>query len=139
MDSHERCEKACAVLQRTNDGDELYPPHLGIIQALINGNLTDEGVAFFEATIYAPVMAGNYAPPAYHGVADLTLDGEGYVRWKGIILEHFSWDYAYSERSKSYAEGLGRAAAALEAVGQEVTSTTVWDWLDEHGRPWRDD
>ena len=129
MDSHERCEKACEVLRRTNDGDDLYGPHLGIIQALVNNKLTDEGMTCFVDSIYTPVMAGTYAPPAFHDVANLTYDGLGYVRWKGIIVEHFSPGFAYSERSRAFAQALGSAAANLEAAGEQVTWCSVIEYV----------
>ena len=133
---HDACEMANAVLQRTNDGTDLYPPHLGMVKWLVNGDLNDQGIDAFFHDIYDPVMAGTYAPPAYHHVQGLTLDQEGYVRWKGHIVEHFSWEYAYNDRSRSYAEMIGRAAIALESSGEPVDSGTVWVWLDEHEPTW---
>jgi hypothetical protein len=47
MDVHERCSKAIEILQNTNDGDDLSPKELYIVQEMVNGHLNQRGVRFF--------------------------------------------------------------------------------------------
>ena len=44
LEVHDRCEIACEILKATNDGDDLAPEHLYLVQALVNGNITEKGI-----------------------------------------------------------------------------------------------
>lgn len=128
IDVHERCEIACEILQRTNDGDDLAPEHLYLLQELVNGNINDRGVTLCRQ-IHSQVMTGNYHKPWLCGVENLTQDHEGYVYWRGQHVEHYS--HQKYEDMKRDAVELSRRCLLLEALGQEVnTYNVIWKWKD---------
>lgn len=87
----ERLEQAIEILQRTRDGEDLAPHHLGLIQYVVNrGADPDVLVAFAELYANATKPAG-YTRPWFHGIEHLTIDHVGYVRWRGRVVEHFSF------------------------------------------------
>ncbi len=57
MSTH--CNMAIDILQVTDDGDNLDPYHLWILQAAVNGHLTDEGESLFSE-IHAQCTSGEY-------------------------------------------------------------------------------
>jgi hypothetical protein len=117
-------DKCIAILAATNDGNNLSPPHLAMVQTAANHGLSERGEALFEA-LYRAVMAGEYDPlrQALCGVENLTQDHEGYVYWRGIRVEHFS--HATYERKQQAAQHLAAACLALEAKGFPVTGRTA--------------
>ncbi len=48
------CDRACEILQATNDGDDLAPEHLKLVELAVNGFLSDYGeTAFTELCEHA--------------------------------------------------------------------------------------
>jgi len=124
---HETCEKACAILQKTNDGDDLDPRHLKLLEMAVNGFLNEEGVKAFEE-LYTNVQAG-YKKPWFHGIEHLTRDHVGYVLWKGKRVEHYDSPWAYSAKAKKSAEEVARRCRILEARGEiPTTHNVIWTW-----------
>ena len=122
-------DMAIDILQKTNDGDDLDPQHLKMLELAVNGFLNAKGEAVFRE-LYASVQAG-YRKPWLHNVENLTIDHTGYVRWRGTIVEHYNLSSAYSAESKLEAQELGRRCALLEAKGiKPTTRTAVWEWED---------
>ena len=114
------------ILQKTHDGEDLAPHHLGLVQLAVNGNLNEKGdVAFVE--LYRNVEQG-YKKPWLCEVENLTKDHEGYVYWKGIQIEHYSFHDYPSEKLAS--EELGKHCRQLEERGLKVSSgnlfSTIW-------------
>jgi hypothetical protein len=129
METKERCDMACEVLQKTHDGDLLAPQDLYLVQEWVNEALNESGENLFKE-IHARVMAGTYVKPWMCGVENLTQDHEGYVSWKGIQVEHYSHDN-YEEKKKDAIE-LARRCLLLEALGKEVTcGNAIWLWRAE--------
>ncbi len=114
---------AIDILRKTNDGDELDPQHLKLLEMAVNGFLNTKGEAAFRE-LHASVLAG-YRKPWLHGVENLTINHAGYVRWKGSIVEHYNISWAFSAESKAEAQELGRRCAILEAKGIEPTTRTA--------------
>jgi hypothetical protein len=81
MDVHERCEIACEIIRATNDGDDLAPEHLKLVEMAVNGFLNEKGWQAFK-DLHEQVKAG-YKKPWAFGVENLTQDHEGYIYWKG--------------------------------------------------------
>ena len=126
MDISKRCDLSIEILQKTNDGDDLEPWHLSLLENAVNGNLTDAGLERL-AKIHDEVLAGTYKKPWFHGVENLTVDHVGYVYWKGIEVEHYT--HPYRPDNKPNAEELGVRCRHLESIGVEVnTSTAIWNW-----------
>jgi len=117
---------AIDIIQKTNDGDDLDPLHLKLVEMAVNGFLNAKGETAFRE-LHASVQAG-YQKPWLHGVENLTIDHTGYVRWKGSIVEHYDISWAFSAKSEVQAQELGRRCAILEAKGiQPTVRTAIWE------------
>lgn len=117
---------ACEILKRTNDGNDLSPGHLYLLQCAVNNVVTEEGKAAFE-DLHKQVVSGKYVKPWYHGIEHMTQDHEGYIYWKGKHVEHYSHD-SYEDADKD-AKELAERCRTLEAHGIPPTcSTAVWWW-----------
>jgi len=123
------CDKACEILQKTNDGDDLDPRHLKLLEMAVNGFLNDVGETAFEE-LYTNVQAG-YQKPWFHDIEHLTRNHEGYVLWKGKAVEHYDSSLAYSAAAKKQAEELARRCRILESRGEiPTTHNAIWTWPD---------
>lgn len=124
-------DMAIEILQKTNDGNDLYPLDLALIQKVVNSSVfgisEQDEVAFSD--LYARVTAG-YKKPWFHGIENLTIDHEGFVYWKGKQVEHYALrNFAFTEYGKKEAEELARRCKIVESRGQEVNcSTVIWSW-----------
>jgi hypothetical protein len=125
---HTTTDKACAILQRTRDGDDLDPGDLYLTECAVNGFLTEAGVKKFDE-LHRRVMDGEYVKPWLHGVEPMTRDHEGYIYYKDKQVEHYGKPYVWSlEAARDLAE-LRNQCAYVESVGGEVSCTkVVWGW-----------
>ncbi|MBZ0296795.1 MAG: hypothetical protein K8L99_29815 [Anaerolineae bacterium] len=120
-------EMAIDILRQTNDGDDLAPEHLKLLEMAVNQGLSEEGETAFHA-LYENVQQG-YTRPWFHGIEHLTIDHEGFVYWKGNQVEHYSPSWAYSDEAKVQARELAQRCLLLERTGREVNTTNViWNW-----------
>jgi hypothetical protein len=116
---------ACEILKKTNDGDDLAPHHLKLLENAVNGLLNEKGVNLFKK-LHKDVLDG-YVKPWFLGVENFTQDLEGYVYYKGIQIEHYS-HMTYDEALKELKE-LEKRCKHLEANGIRPTSATaIWGW-----------
>jgi len=123
------CDKACFILQQTNDGDDLSPEHLYLLQEMVNGNLNELGEQEFEK-LYLSAQAG-YVKPWFHGLEHLTVDHEGYVLWKGKAVEHYDSPWRWSAEAKVQAEEVVRRCRHLESIDIEPSmANVIWTWPD---------
>ena len=126
-DSINTIDKSIEVLKATNDGNDLSPQHLYLIEVAVNNNLSEQGEIAFEE-LYQSVLKG-YKKPYFHGIEHLTIDHEGYVYWKSIPIEHYSNHYAFTERAKRSAQELAERCKYLETLGVPVTTrNAIWKW-----------
>lgn len=83
--------QTCEILGRTNDGDDLSPNDLYLIQTIVNGfNVTESDEIAFQK-LHSDVTSGAYRKPWAWGVKNITQDHNGYVYWKGHQVEHYSF------------------------------------------------
>jgi len=123
---------ASHILKHTNDGDDLAPEHLKLLEMAVNGFLNEAGEQAFQE-LYQNVQEG-YVRPYFHGIEHLTIDHEGFVYWKGNQVEHYNIPWAYGEEAQAEARELAQRCILLERTGKSIdSSTTVWRW-DEMGR-----
>ena len=123
------CDKACFILQKTRDGEELDPAHLYLLQEAVNGHLNELGKTEFEK-LYKSVQEG-YKKPWFHGIEHLTRGHQGYVYWKGQRVEHYSFGIGDWEREGKAATELARRCRLLEERGITPTfDTAVWNWKE---------
>jgi len=125
---HATTDMACAILERTCDGDDLEPGDLNLTVSAVNGSLTGTGIKAFD-NLYRLVMAGSYKKPWLHGVKPMTRDHEGYIFYKDKQVEHYSKPYVNSLEARRALTELRNQCAYLELVGEEVScANVVWGW-----------
>lgn len=131
-ETQNNCDKACDILRRTNDGNDLANEHLSLLEDAVNGFLTEEGQVTFDE-LYNTVLQGKYKKPDFHGIPNLTIDQEGFVYWKNHRIDHYNLSWAYSLEGKRATEELARRCKILEAEGNPTnTKTVVWQWPDKN-------
>lgn len=123
-------DRALDILQRANDGDDLVPFDLWLVQEAVNGHLSERGrQAFLD--LCARVEAG-YRVGWLHGIEHLVMAPDGYVSWKGEIVEHYDERLRTSEDGRRQAIEIARRCRILEERGEPVNSATVvWNWTDK--------
>jgi len=139
MDAKLRSETACEILGSTNDGDDLSPNEMSLVQDAVNGFLNDYGYKTFEA-LHRLIMGGSFVPfqeRFFRGVENITADGKGaggglWIYYKGNHIEHYDSRYAQTDEGLKELKELQRRCMILEGAGKEVNSGTVlWGWNDE--------
>lgn len=131
------CDKAIAILGATHDGNALSPVHLFLVECAINKRLTPEGENAFDK-LYEDVTAGRYARPWMYGIEGLTREHGGAIKWKGSVVEHYSFNNA--DREKAAALELAARCRSLEDRGFPVNIRTVGRYTPfadaPPGTPW---
>lgn len=105
-------------LEKTNDGDDLSPEDLRLVEYCANNPLTEKSEIAIRK-LHQNVISG-YHKPWYHGIKNMTQDHEGFIYWKGIRVEHYSFD-EYS-KADGAARKLAKTCKALEE--HEITPTS---------------
>jgi hypothetical protein len=126
----DRFEKSIFILSKTNDGDDLSPLHLALVQAACNNQLTAAGEKEF-VQLFDRIEAGVYAMPWLHGVENLTRRHSGSVLWRDIEVEHFT--FADPDDERKAAISLAERCLAAEARGFPVNGETI-----DHDGPFKD-
>jgi len=125
---HTTVNKACEILHRTRDGDDLEPSDLKLTELAVNGHLNDKGIKVFD-DLYGRVVTGKYKKPWLHGVEPMTRDHEGFIFYKDKQVEHFSGFYVNSLEAKRHLTELRSQCAYMERNGMEVScANVVWGW-----------
>ena len=132
------CELAIEILRNTNDGDDLEPRDLKITEMAVNGHLNEAGEEYFKE-LHRKVIAGQYIKPYLLRTEYFTRDYEGFIYYKGIQVEHYDSDYAYSEKGIEALKELERRCKYLESKDIPVNgSNVIWQWEEisgEHKEP----
>jgi len=124
------CDIACEILKLTEDGNRLDPCDLALVEAAVNDCLTEQGQRAFE-TLHRRAKEG-YTPRPFHGIEHLTYDLQGYVRWKGQIVDHYNASWAYTSEARRAAQEVARRCRILEQRDVSVnTQTVIWRWDDD--------
>lgn len=110
-------DQAIEIIRLTNDGDDLSPGHLKLVELAVNNFLSPEGETAF-AELHQSVLTG-YKKPWHCGVEHVTKDHVGFIYWRTVQLEHFS--YRHHEDEIAATRRLGEACLYLEAQNMEVT------------------
>ncbi|OGW81653.1 MAG: hypothetical protein A3G33_08340 [Omnitrophica bacterium RIFCSPLOWO2_12_FULL_44_17] len=125
------CGMACDILTRTNDGGDLSPEHLKLLENAVNGFLNEKGERKFKE-LHEEVTSGKYKKPFLHGVEHLTIDHEGYVYWKGKHVEHYDLSFAFSAEAKNPALELAERCKHLERKCVPVNvNSVIWNWNEQ--------
>lgn len=133
------CLKALDILRLTSDGESLSPADLGLVQLAVNNLVSKSGQQAFDR-LHEQVKAGLYSAPWFHGIEHLTYGHDGYVRWKGDCVEHFSFSDPDEEAREAVA--LAERCQALEEKGFPISMSTsgiCTPYYDAPaGTPWAD-
>lgn len=128
-----RCDQAIEILRATSDGDELEPQHLYLVQCAVNGVLSELGEQEFQKLLAQVKSPEGYKKGWYFGIENLILRHTGYVYWRGVEVEHYSFhkNGNYGEDAKAAATELARRCRILESKGiTPDTNTAVWQWKE---------
>lgn len=124
------CEKAVEILGLTADGDNLDPAHLKLVESAVNNFLTEAGKQAFTE-LHQQVMAGEYRKPWVAGVEHITRNLNGYIFWKGEVVEHFTFSHMSAEKVQECCVRLSAACVELEKRSQPVSWSAVSNMIDE--------
>lgn len=118
------------ILKNTNDGDDLSPADLRLVENAVNGFLNDRGIqAFME--IHEKVMNYSYMPSWFHGIEHLTIDHRGFLVWKNNVVDQFTIPWAFTCKGKEKALEIEKRCKAVEARGMiPDIGNIIWDWED---------
>ena len=75
-------EMAIAILRATDDGNNLAPIDLKIIELAINHGLNEKGLVRFDELYRNATKPDGYTAPYLFGIEHLTIDHHGSVLWK---------------------------------------------------------
>lgn len=133
--------QAIAILRDTRDGVDLAPHHMKLIESVVKADRFDvtEHQQVAISDLYATVSEGRYSRDNFwlHGIEHLTKCHKGYVYWKGIEVEHYSFTDPIAE--KRAAQALADRCLTIESKRFPVNSRSVLDtkFLDApKGTPW---
>lgn len=125
-------EMAIAILRATQDGDQLVPDDLALVELAVNRRLNARGQNYFVELHRNAPKPGGYTPPWLFGIEHLTIDVYRWVRWKGIAVENFEHATfqrsGWRERMREDAEAVAARCRQLEAEGIEPSMATVTGW-----------
>jgi hypothetical protein len=122
-------DRALDILRRTDDGNQLTPFDLWLVQEAVNERLNERGRTALRV-LWDRVDAG-YNVGWLHGIEHLVMAPDGYVRWRGEIVEHYDECLRTSVDGCRQAHEIARRCSDLEERGQPVKSTTaVWAWRE---------
>lgn len=108
------------ILEKSNNGGMLTETD----RSLVFSEFFNETAEIALHSILSALEAGTYADDRWFcRIENLTRDAEGYVYWKGIHVEHYSFDNPVKE--KAAAQTLADNCKLLEAKGIEVDSRTA--------------
>ena len=122
------CEKAIEILNKSNDGNDLDPAELKIVEMAVNGFLNEDGIESFNQ-LHESVRSGNYHKPYLCGIEHLTRDHEGYIYWKDQEVEHFTFSAMTSEEVQVQSAEVEKRCLHLESIKAEIsTNSVIWNW-----------
>lgn len=123
-------DQVLAILHATNDGDNLAPRDLWLTELAIKNNLSAAGEEAFLKLYNEVCISGTYDKRKvwFHGIEHVTRDHAGYIQWKGVTIEHFT--FANGDRAREAAEELQSTCLTMERFGISVQSRAAYfDWL----------
>jgi hypothetical protein len=84
------------------------------------------GTRFVTRAAYDAYWKERVESPAwFHGIEHMTLDEDGYLRWKGQTIERLDPEFAKTDVAKGKARILAARCRHLEEIGEPVNKKTV--------------
>ena len=139
METHERCELCCAIIEATDDGDLLSPFELKLVENGVNGFLNDNGYKALK-DLHQSIIDKTFIPfkdRSFRGIEHITADSKGaggglWIFWKDKQIEHYDTPFAYGDDALEELKELERRCLSLESRNIAVDSNTViWGWKEE--------
>jgi hypothetical protein len=117
-------DKVIEILRATNDGSNLSPDDLYLIECAVNGYLSTVGEDAFKELYDNVCILGSYNKMNNYifGIEHITEDHEGYIYFKGQQIDHFSHNNAESKRNA--AQEAQNICLLLEKKGHPINSVT---------------
>lgn len=131
------------ILSKSNDGDDLSPNHLLLLQNAANNNINGRGTRKL-LEIYDQIIKGTYKKeiPWIFGIKHMTQGADRSMYYKGIKVEHFDHNFwctdGWKKRMKKDTIELKKACQKLEKKGIEVNFSNVLDFLIDGRRAKRE-
>ena len=128
----EQILKVRDILESTNNGRDLDPPHYWLVENAVNKTLTkkeDDALKALHAISQSP---DGYQKSWFHGIEHLTIDYVGNIYWKNTRVETYLLQWAYSDEGKTAAQKLADKCNHLENIGVEVSMQTLIIEWDKH-------
>jgi len=116
-------ETCLEILEATQDGEDLSPHHLQLVERGANHWLDE--VERAELRQLADDVRLGYEKPWLHNIEYLTIDNDGVVSWKGEPVDHYSLNWAFSSAASEVSQRLAESCLELEKSGKPVTGRAV--------------
>ena len=133
-DTNSLVDTAILILKSTKDGDELEPMHFWLVTLAVNGQLSEAGAVALREL--AANVAGGYKAPWLHGHENLLKDHKGFVYWRGVQVEHYT--FSSVERERDAAAKLALMCQRIEKAGGRVNGfgsvMNEWRKADAEGQ-----
>lgn len=107
------------ILEDTNDGEDLDPQDLALVELALNQQLDEPSLKLIEGLEKA--VREGYKKPWFHGIENLTINTGGYVFWREAQIDHFTLTWAFTTAGEKSAKRLAEQCRVIEAAGQRVT------------------
>lgn len=121
--------KAIVILQHTADGENLSREQLQLVERAANNQLREQDQSPFQE-LYQNVIHGTFRKPWLAEVEHVTADHQGYVYWKNIRVEHFTFSIMDEQAVREAAHHVAEVCQHLETLGIPVTGNTYMNnWL----------
>jgi hypothetical protein len=93
------------------------------------------GHRFVTREAYDAYWKEAQTPKWFHNIKHMTLDNEGYLRWKDHVIERLDPEIAQSHAFRGKARILEARCKRLEAQGKDVNKfSVVLNWPEPAGR-----
>ena len=112
------------LLEKTNQGNDLSPPHLNLLGTVMNGFACSSEEDELKK-IYEQVIEGSYTPPYFHGIEHMTQDHQGNISFKGIFVGYMYRIESYTEEAKKEVQALQQWCLKLEKENRPINSVTA--------------
>lgn len=130
------------IIETTSDGKDLSPRHLKLTEDAANGFLDSDGLKELNR-VYEMVKNNQYID-WFHGIEHMTQTHEGYVKWKGVAVDNYTfkdWDTEVATVRQLYSRCLHIESLGLKPSTRNCSYS--WDEYEnlqsdtgERGYPW---
>ena len=125
-------EKALAIIQHSNEGRDLDPLHLRMVELACNKQFSRIDLKVLDQLYQQVVIHKDYQKPWLAGVPFMRVDHAGYIRYKGQVVEHYSLDEMLTADIRDQVVTLQQACLQMESAGIPITSLNYHKFLTKN-------